>query len=85
MNRILVFTFLALFVIHSKAATGSRGSGPPSIASQMQSKGMGGGGGGSSRRYQDPRKAPPMDPSRRINEQDCSKPIDLTAGNLKCK
>lgn len=33
----------------------------------------------------DPRKPPPMAPSRRVTEQDCSKPVDLSAGNLKCK
>lgn len=48
----------------------------------MQPQSHGGGGG---RRYEDPRRAPPMDPKRRINEQDCTRPIDLTAGNLRCK
>jgi hypothetical protein len=28
---------------------------------------------------------PPSDPERRINSQDCTKPIDLTAGNLMCR
>ena len=32
-----------------------------------------------------PRAVPQLDPSRRINEQDCSKPIDWSAGNLRCK
>ena len=27
---------------------------------------------------------PEMDPSRRVNEQDCSRPVDLAAGNLMC-
>jgi hypothetical protein len=27
---------------------------------------------------------PEMDPSRKVNEQDCSRPVDLTAGNLMC-
>jgi hypothetical protein len=34
------------------------------------------------------RGAPPppaMDASRRINEQDCTKPLDEAAGNLRCK
>ena len=30
-------------------------------------------------------RAPAMAQDRRINEQDCTKPIDLTAGNLRCK
>ena len=33
----------------------------------------------------EPRAAPPLDPSRRVNEQDCSKPVDLSAGNLRCR
>jgi hypothetical protein len=28
---------------------------------------------------------PDMEKDRKINEQDCTKSIDLTAGNLKCK
>src|ERR1035437_1314813 len=51
---------------------------------------LGGSGSGSSsggsdmyRRDHDPAPAP--DPSRRINEQDCTKPIELNGGNLRCK
>jgi Tfp pilus assembly protein PilW len=29
--------------------------------------------------------APVLAPNRRVTEQDCSKPIDLTQGNLRCK
>jgi hypothetical protein len=45
------------------------------------------GGGGTSGRtlYSDPRHPPPMDPKREVNEQDCTKPIDFSAGNLRCK
>jgi hypothetical protein len=28
---------------------------------------------------------PPMDDRRKVSEQDCSKPVDLAAGNLMCK
>ena len=28
---------------------------------------------------------PSMDTSRKVHEQDCTKPIDLAAGNLRCK
>jgi hypothetical protein len=28
---------------------------------------------------------PPLESSRKINEQDCSKSVDLTGGNLRCK
>jgi hypothetical protein len=27
----------------------------------------------------------PLDPSRKVAEQDCSKPIDLYSGNIRCK
>jgi hypothetical protein len=51
-----------------------------------------GGGGSFSRRsgrsgryarYYGP--TPELDPSRKINEQDCTKPIVLDGGNLRCK
>ena len=42
-------------------------------------------GGSSNRMAQDPRTAPPLDPARRVNEQDCTKPVELSAGNLRCK
>ena len=29
--------------------------------------------------------APEPDPSRRINVQDCARPVDLSAGNLMCR
>jgi len=36
--------------------------------------------------YREPPAFPPeLDASRRINEQDCTKPIDESAGNLKCR
>lgn len=36
--------------------------------------------------YMDPRRAPDMAPQRKVEEQDCTKPLDLAAGgNLKCK
>jgi hypothetical protein len=31
------------------------------------------------------REAPELDPTRRVSEQDCSKPIDYTLGNIRCK
>jgi hypothetical protein len=32
-----------------------------------------------------PRQAPEMDPGRRVSEQDCTKPLDLSLGNIRCK
>jgi len=29
--------------------------------------------------------APPMDPKRKVDEQDCSKPLSDNDGNLRCK
>ena len=74
--------WLVLFLAVSLHAHAAKGNGGPSVASQMQSTGHGGGAG---RRYYDPRRAPPMDPKRKVNEQDCSKPVTLDGGNLKCK
>jgi len=42
-------------------------------------------GRGSSRLYRDPRGAPELAPGRKVSEQDCSKPVDLQAGNLRCR
>jgi hypothetical protein len=39
--------------------------------------------GGDYRRDHDP--APEPDPTRKISVQDCSKPIELDGGNLRCK
>jgi hypothetical protein len=33
----------------------------------------------------DPRRAPPMAPDRKVNEVDCTQPIDYTLGNIRCK
>jgi hypothetical protein len=81
MSRLLVFAFLCVAV----AETDARNNGSPSPAAAMQSKTSTAGGGGGGRGYRDPRHAPPMDPKRKVSEQDCSKPVNLEAGNLKCK
>jgi|SRR5262245_16764255 len=31
------------------------------------------------------RADPELDPNRRVSEQDCTKPIDWTLGNIRCK
>jgi hypothetical protein len=33
----------------------------------------------------DTSRPPEMDPNRKISEQDCSKPLDYTLGNIRCK
>ncbi len=74
------------------AKTGAVLSAAPSAASVQT--GSGGGGGAvmlgtgvvaGRALYTDPRYVPPMDPARDVSEQDCTKPVDLTRGNLKCK
>jgi hypothetical protein len=30
-------------------------------------------------------RVPPLDPSRKVSEQDCSRPVDTSGGNLMCK
>ena len=33
----------------------------------------------------DPRRAPPMAADRKVNEVDCTQPIDYSLGNIRCK
>jgi hypothetical protein len=40
---------------------------------------------GMSVRYSAPRPPAPLDPARTVAEQDCSKPIVLDRGNLRCR
>ena len=40
---------------------------------------------GCSSKPQDGAYAPPMDPSRKVSEQDCTRPIDTDGGNLMCR
>jgi hypothetical protein len=82
MRACAVFSSL-IFLTMGNPVCAAKGNGAPSPAAQMQSARSGSGGGG--RAYLDPRKAPPLDPSRKVSEQDCSRPVDLNAGNLKCK
>ena len=86
MIRFLAFVSSLLIACACIAATGSTGGGkgksPGSVAGSAHGSSGGGGGG---RAYNDPRKAPPLDESRKVSEQDCSKPVDLQAGNLRCK
>jgi len=66
-------------------------SAAPSAAPAATAAGRGGGsvvlgtGVAAGALYADPRQVPPMDRSREVSEQDCTKPVDLTRGNLKCR
>ena len=75
----LVFLCATPDVQAAKQAGGKFAS-APSAAHRMATPGR-----GSSRLYRDPRGAPELAPGRKVSEQDCSKPVDLLAGNLRCK
>lgn len=72
-----------LLFLPAQAATGGRGK--SSMATPSPTRASTGHGGSTLRTMRDPRRAPEPDPGRKIHEQDCSKPIDLSAGNLLCK
>jgi hypothetical protein len=79
----------------SSAATSSAASSAAGSSGAMGAKSASGGaslsaGGGSTNRtgggmYGSYRSAPDLDPKRRISVQDCTKPIVLDGGNLRCK
>ena len=69
----------------SGAKAGATGSGRAvsgSAPAPVRSGSTGSTGGGM---YATRRTAPELDPARKISEQDCTKPIVLDAGNLRCK
>ena len=84
MKFALPLAALLSFCVSAAGATGGKGNGAPSPASAMQSGVIVGGGSGG-QAYMDPRKAPPLVADRKINEQDCTRPVSLSAGNLRCK
>ena len=84
----LLLSLVCLFLSgNCFSASGGKGNGGPSPAAAMQSGRIGGTGMSGEREgsYMDPRRAPPMDKTRKVKEQDCSKPVDLSGGNLRCK
>jgi hypothetical protein len=79
-----------------RGAPGAKAGAVMGAAPVTQSTGGGGHGGGGvvtigaaalagRTAYVDPRRVPPMDPQREVVEVDCTKPVELTSGNLKCK
>jgi hypothetical protein len=87
MSRILLLCLLPSLAAAAPAAvsggkTGAMLSSAPASTAASTSTGR---GGGSGTLRQDPRHAPPLDPERKVSEQDCTQPVDLTRGNLKCK
>ena len=86
------FAFLlAAFIAYAALAKDgghatARGSAGPTSGGTMAGTPHGGGGGSSMRGGMgELRPAPQMDPARKVTEQDCSKPVDLQGGNLRCK
>ena len=83
--------WLALLLVPTLAlgapasVSGGKAGGLPSSAPTSSQTMQTGHGGGSSQQREELRNPPPLDPKREITEQDCSKPVDLTKGNLKCK
>ena len=68
-----------------EAAPGGKGGWGVGPAASPGPTGLSGRGGATGLYRQDPRRAPPLDPERKVSEQDCTKPLDLSAGNLRCK
>jgi len=66
--------------VHAAKQAGGKFASVPSAAHSTAAAGR-----GSSRLHRDPRGAPELTPGRKVSEQDCSKPVDLSAGNLRCK
>ena len=73
--RLLTVTLLAVLVCSCRDTALAQNAPEPTPATQ-QSQYMSGYTEG---------PVPSMDSKRTVNEQDCTKPIDLKAGNLRCK
>ena len=88
MMRVLAFAVLISFSqVHAKDGghATARGSAGPTSGGTMAGTPHGGGGSSMRTGMGELRPAPPMDAARKVTEQDCSKPIDLQGGNLRCK
>jgi hypothetical protein len=83
MARYFVLFLLAALPLAGETATtgkGRLGAAPDSRPAPIATR------GNTTRSPHDRRRAPELDPKRKVNEQDCTKPIDLNnGGNLLCK
>lgn len=71
---------------HGHSAAGGHGQAGTSHASSSAASSQSGSrNGGTMRREMRRGQAPPLDPSRRVLETDCTKPFDPSAGNLRCR
>ena len=91
MKILLLALALPFFACVQAATTGVTGGGKLGFSSDSGhgNTGVGGGGGSFSNTgratYRDSRSAPPLEEKRKVSEQDCTKPVDPTSGNLRCK
>ena len=88
MKFFAAFFLLPAFALAAPASvSGGKSGGLLSSAptTTMQTTQTGHGGGTGRLQDYDPRQVPPLDPKREVTEQDCTKPVDLAKGNLKCK
>ena len=76
---------LALLLMAGAADAAGGGKSAPVAAGPTSPTASSGFTRGGSGLTPDPRGAAPLDPKRKVSEQDCSKPVNLSAGNLKCK
>jgi hypothetical protein len=85
-EKLLCLTLLCASPALAKAPGAGKGGAPFAASATTSSTSTTSGGGGGNRVTRiDPRQPPPLDPERKVTEQDCTKPVDLTAGNLRCK
>lgn len=68
---------------YGAAMDGARRSAPPASSPRGGGYGMPSGGRAGYGGYRGP--VPPLDPSRKISVQDCTRPLVPDGGNLRCK
>ena len=84
-----ILALLLLLSLASLPAVAGKGKGAGSYGGAQASGGSTASGGhshgGGMRNRMDARKVPPLAGDRKVNLQDCTKPIDWSAGNIQCK
>jgi len=85
--KLVVALCLSIGMSSSFAAKSGKGAGWAPSPINSVTGGPSGRAGGTNTRMNllDPRKAPPLAPSRKVTPRDCSKPIVLDGGNLNCQ
>jgi hypothetical protein len=83
--KIALAIAVSLVILPGQAATGGKGKALAATPSPTRTSTATGHGGSTLRTMRDPRRAPELDPTRKVSERDCTKPLDLNGGNLRCK